>query len=263
MLVCDFDGTLVGPSGEGLESAKEVIRLCEDRDVRFVIATGRAFGALEKYLEILNVKEPVITNGGTIVCALGEEPVFQKVISSKSAKKIARALSGLAIPHYFMEGKGMVTNRGGPETEKYSKMLGYPIRIDPALDVGSLTPTQVVVRLPKDRLHLSDLLTQESWLEGHGVGDVSALRCLPHLIEMKARGTSKVTGLEFLSERFGIKAREVLAIGDGPNDIDMLKWAGHSACTANADASVKACVPLVSRGNYGTGVLEIVKGMLG
>ena len=54
------------------------------------------------------------------------------------------------------------------------------------------------------------------------------------LLEISARGVTKATGLARFCATLGIEASEVAAIGDMPNDLSMLEWAGASYAVANA-----------------------------
>ncbi len=58
------------------------------------------------------------------------------------------------------------------------------------------------------------------------------------LLEMSAQGVTKATTLAALCADLGVDTAEVLAVGDMPNDIDMLAWAGTSYAMANAHETV-------------------------
>src|SRR6266498_3556094 len=72
---------------------------------------------------------------------------------------------------------------------------------------------------------------------------------VPDLVEAVAAGVSKATGLAWLAARLGVDQTDVLAFGDMPNDVPMLRWAGqgvavadgHPAALAAADALTGPC----------------------
>ncbi len=262
MLACDFDGTLVGPGDRGLDDTRKVMELCALQGVRFTIATGRAFGAIEKYLRSLQISGPVITNGGAMVSALDRDPIMEQPIDPRVCREIVSELRRTRVPFYLTVGKHMVTEWDGPETLDYSQNLGYAIRTVPSLSGKEFSPTQIVVRLPANRRDLADLITARSWVRDRFGPGVSVIRSLPHLIEFQAEGVSKGKGLEFLASGMGLSASEVLAVGDSLNDLDMLAWAGHRACVANSHPLVMKSVPLVSGESYAAGVLEIARQVL-
>jgi Cof subfamily protein (haloacid dehalogenase superfamily) len=74
----------------------------------------------------------------------------------------------------------------------------------------------------------------------------SATRWYPTFADIVARGVDKSTGLEKIGAYFGLSAAEMMAIGDGGNDISMLKYAGTSVAMGNADEEVKRAAGYVT-----------------
>lgn len=257
LVACDLDGTLLGPGETGLDTALEVAGLCRKHNLRFTIATGRVFGAVVKYIEHLGITEPVITNGGALVSAVGEEPLYEKSIDASLARTVLRYLRSLNLPFYFVSGKDMLTEWEGAETAAYSENISYDIRIVPSLEELGISPTQIVVRTEAhEAVELLEAF-RSRWTT-----ELSIIRSLPHLIELQAPGVSKARALEFLARSYGLDASKVLAVGDGLNDIDMLSWAGQSACVGNACDEVKEVAMYKASGLYAKGVLEAVKNSL-
>lgn len=254
LLACDLDGTLLGPGGAGLATAKEVVDYCRVRGVHFTIATGRVFGAVERYLSHLEIADPVITNGGAMVAALGREPLMEKPIDPKTAASIARELRREGLPFYLIVGKHMVTEWSGPDTAQYSASLSFDIRVVPSVSTLGIAPTQVAVRVPPGDAAAYVRVFRSLWSPR-----ITVLHSLPHLIELQAEGVSKAGGLEFLAGTLGVAREEVLAVGDSLNDLDMLAWAGHSACVGNAHPEVAARVEVVAQAQFAEGILEILK----
>ncbi len=71
-----------------------------------------------------------------------------------------------------------------------------------------------------------------------------------HNAEIMDSKASKARGLEYLLQEFGISARDVMAIGDGENDLPMLKLAGYSVAMQNAEEIVKQRVDEVTKFSY-------------
>ena len=83
------------------------------------------------------------------------------------------------------------------------------------------------------------------------------------LLEVGARGVTKAIGLAELAESHGITAAEVVAIGDMPNDIPMLEWAGTSYAVANAHPAAKAAAGAVVGRNEDDAVAIVIEELLG
>jgi Cof subfamily protein (haloacid dehalogenase superfamily) len=75
-----------------------------------------------------------------------------------------------------------------------------------------------------------------------------------HFVEVTAPGVSKAWALQNYCSSRGIAAAEVIAFGDMPNDLPMLRWAGCGVAVANAHPEVLAAADLVTRSNDADGV---------
>jgi hydroxymethylpyrimidine pyrophosphatase-like HAD family hydrolase len=65
-------------------------------------------------------------------------------------------------------------------------------------------------------------------------------------LDLAPAGVSKASGLESVCRRLGVAAGDVLAIGDGRNDIEMLQWAGRGVAMGQAPLSVQEAADFVT-----------------
>jgi hydroxymethylpyrimidine pyrophosphatase-like HAD family hydrolase len=79
------------------------------------------------------------------------------------------------------------------------------------------------------------------------------------MIEMSVRGVTKGTGLAEVADRYGVAAADVVAFGDMPNDVPMLRWAGHGVAMANAHADLLAVADEVTASNAEDGVAQVLE----
>ena len=79
------------------------------------------------------------------------------------------------------------------------------------------------------------------------------------LIEISAPGITKGAGLARLAAELGIAPAEVLAVGDMPNDLSMLRWAGHGVAMANAHRTVLEAADEITAGNSEDGLAAILE----
>jgi hydroxymethylpyrimidine pyrophosphatase-like HAD family hydrolase len=83
------------------------------------------------------------------------------------------------------------------------------------------------------------------------------------VVEVSAAGVTKAFALERVCGGLGVPPAEVIAIGDMPNDLTMLAWAGRSVAVANADPEVLAAVDEVTASNEDDGVALVLERLLG
>jgi hydroxymethylpyrimidine pyrophosphatase-like HAD family hydrolase len=82
------------------------------------------------------------------------------------------------------------------------------------------------------------------------------------LLEISAPGVTKATGLAELADALGVAAHEVLAIGDMPNDLPMLLWAGRSYAVANAHPAVREAADETIGSNDEDAVATLIEKLL-
>ena len=113
--------------------------------------------------------------------------------------------------------------------------------IESADQLGSRPVTRIIVRDP----HRSDAeflaLAEQLGLHGveYFVGWSAWLDIVPD-------GVTKASGLADVVAEFGLDAPDVLAVGDGRNDVEMLSWAGRGVAMGQSPAEVQAAADAVT-----------------
>lgn len=81
-------------------------------------------------------------------------------------------------------------------------------------------------------------------------------------VEISAAGVNKASALRLICDDMGIVAEEVVAIGDMPNDLPMLNWAGRGIAMANAHPMVLAEAREATASNLEDGVALVLESLL-
>ncbi|MFF5230743.1 HAD family hydrolase [Dactylosporangium sp. NPDC000521] len=79
------------------------------------------------------------------------------------------------------------------------------------------------------------------------------------LVELAAPGVDKGSGLAWVAAHLGVGAETAVAFGDMPNDIPMLRWAGHGVAVANADPEVLRVAAEITASNVDDGVARVLE----
>lgn len=85
------------------------------------------------------------------------------------------------------------------------------------------------------------------------------VRSQDNILEILPRGVSKASALKELVEDLGLTADQVMAIGDAPNDIEMLTYAGLGVAMENASAAIKPLADKVTLTNDMAGVAQAIR----
>lgn len=87
----------------------------------------------------------------------------------------------------------------------------------------------------------------------------TVLKSAPYFLEILDKRVNKGTGVKSLADALGIKAEEVMAIGDQENDIAMIEYAGVGVAMDNAIGSVKEIANFVTKSNLEDGVAYAIE----
>jgi hydroxymethylpyrimidine pyrophosphatase-like HAD family hydrolase len=105
--------------------------------------------------------------------------------------------------------------------------------------------TRVIIRDPQSSAE--DFIALAARLGLHGTSYFVGFTAW---LDLAPAGVSKASALALVADQLGVSSAEVLAIGDGRNDVEMLAWAGRGVAMGQAPPEVKAVADSV------TGTLE-------
>ena len=256
LLALDLDGTLLNSRGEITQANREAIIAAEQAGVLVTIATGRRFrDALPVGLE-LRLNAPLVTHNGALLKFAGTlETVAASLLDLSTTREIVRAgkqFGGDALVSADPSGKGsLLYDRVSDDNIPLQRYLAWATRLhgdgaDDAVvhveDLDSALPDHKVIHIsfsgackPMDRML--------GFLEAELSDSVTILPTIyPKLdftlIDILPPGATKGTGLEKLAQINGLKAENVMVVGDNFNDLGMLEYAGTPVIMGNADPSL-------------------------
>ena len=106
--------------------------------------------------------------------------------------------------------------------------------------------------------HTADAMLARAQAAVGDAAEVTHSNSAGDLLEISAVGVSKATALTALCARRGVAAERVIAFGDMPNDLSMLRWAGHAVAVAGSHPEVLEAVDEVTAGNDEEGVARVL-----
>ena len=229
MVALDIDGTLVNHQGELPHAVREAVAKI---DVPAVLATGRGlFGAVPIH-EALGLQggHAVVSNGA--VTATMSPLKVQTEITFDPRPIIDHVMEVYPQALIAVEevGVGYRLNQLFPVGE-----LQGELHIESIEELASRPAPRVIIRDPngyadsfQDLAHSLDL---------HSVSYVIGWSAW---LDITPEGVTKASALDPLCRLKGIDPKDVLAIGDGNNDIEMLQWAGRGVAIGDASEQVQA-----------------------
>jgi len=250
----DLDGTLLDSDHKISSTNKEVLRKLEDKGIKIFLATGRSYESMRSYHEELNLTTPAICyNGAKIIYSNGSEkeyPVKERPL--KTLIEIAREYkTHLNLYQHEIWYSENITNK---ETELYKEISGLkPVKKDfDRLD--EMFSTKVLYVGEHE-----NLLEIEKDIKEKLGDSVYTTFSRPFFLEILDGNVNKGTTMKNIMEEEDIPLSQVIALGDGLNDKEMLETAGIGVAMDGAFEELKQVADHVTTSNDNSGVGEFLK----
>jgi HAD superfamily hydrolase (TIGR01484 family) len=242
LVALDIDGTLFGAGhGTGVvdETISPAVQAAVDRvldaGVPVVLATGRSTFGITGVLDMLGLPRGdgqalTVASNGSVTFAY--PPVEILSTETFDASEVVHMLLE-HVPDALVAveeiGVGYRLNRHFPEGEITGRMT-----VQSVAELVAEPVTRVIIRDPDSSEEDFVALAEKIGLHGinYFIGWTAWLDLAP-------ADVSKASGLASVCSRLGVEATDVLAIGDGRNDIEMLQWAGRGVAMGQATLSVQ------------------------
>jgi Cof subfamily protein (haloacid dehalogenase superfamily) len=238
LVVCDLDGTLLTPEHRLGDYSRSVLARLRAQGVELMLASGRHFQDIRLLSDALGGNGCLISSNGAAVHDRQARLLQRTPIDPECVRFLIDdpAFRGVHVNIYRSE--DWLVERPEPNLLRYHRDSGFHYRI---ADLGTMAPDDVLKVFyygePTELKRLDTLISER-------VGDrVSTTFSLPVTLEVMAAEVSKGAALAHVAQRMGIALSEVIAFGDGMNDLEMLNLAGTGILMANADPRLKAALP--------------------
>ena len=237
LVALDIDGTLVDAESRMPATVKRAVGAVAEAGVPVVLSTGRSWWATQIVFDELQLPPgwAVASNGSKVITY---PPVEVHVDHLFDPQDVIRQVAGLA-PEALIaveEGMSWRVSRPFPEGELHGDVVVESIE-----ELASRPVSRVVIRDPNSSEEKFQQLTDRLNLH-----EVAYFIGWSAWLDIAPQGIDKAHGLQRVVDELGLSASDVLAIGDGRNDIEMLQWAGRGVAMGNAPDDVRAAADAVT-----------------
>lgn len=267
LIATDMDGTLLDPKGQvDLPRLEKLLDQLEEREIRFVIATGNEIHRVKQLLGHLTERVVLIVANGARIFE-GNQLLQAQTWDDDMVNRALEFFKGRECQDQFV-----VTSMNGgfvkegtvftqlenfmtPEMiELFYQRMNFVEELESHLFGGVLKMSLVVGEERSD----SVLEEINQLFNGHVQAVSSGYGC----IDILRSGIHKAWGLQELLKRWDIKAEEIMAFGDSENDVEMLQLAGIAYAMENADDKAKAVATDFAPSNSQAGVYQVLEDWL-
>ncbi|AKI97407.1 Cof-type HAD-IIB family hydrolase [Kosmotoga pacifica] len=239
LIVSDLDGTILKKDSTLSDKVINSVEKLRESGIDLTIATGRILESALPYITRLKITKPVILyNGAKIYDPLKKEYVYQAFFKENEKHQLFTVLQREGLHAVLFTENGAYVFNLSPLIDSFRTHDGIELKSSP---LSELQRTELIKVMIIDEPVIIDKIQEKL---GPELGEFcSVLRSEKEFLELLPGGVNKGTALERLCELLEISLDDTIAMGDNPNDFEMLKRArlgiaageSHSALNEVAD----------------------------
>ena len=258
LVALDIDGTLLAwIKDEGTTYEKinppvyDAVQRARAAGAHIVLSSGRSPFGMAPIADLLDLTEPdgepawaVASNGAVIFRYPPLTVLHEETFDARDAVRAVLAEHPEALVAVEERGVGYRLNRPFPMGELSGEMIVTDVEemiADPV--------SRVIIRDPEATAE--EFVALAARLGLHGTNYVVGWTAW---LDLSPQGVDKSSGLHHVCTELGLAAADVLAIGDGRNDIEMLRWAGRGVAMGQAVEEVRGAADDVTGTVFDDGV---------
>jgi hypothetical protein len=266
LLVLDIDGTLTASNGRISPQVREAVRAAVSSGCLVTLATGRSFLLARAYAVELDLRLPLIVHSGAAVRdSASGQVLYESPVPIDAARRMATVASAYGLQPVLFQGGRLsdlvVTGLEAQDTDASRWYLGNKteqlIRRPPHALVDGVPPLNIAVPASSDQALA--LLPQVIDIPGCRTFITRFPQHSWTLVEGLAANCSKAAAMAYLARQLGVGMENVIAVGDQPNDLEMIEAAGLGVAMGNAAPEVRACADTVAPSHDEDGVAWVIE----
>jgi len=270
LVALDLDGTCLDDRQRLAPRTRDAVRATVAAGTVVVVATGRMYRSALPWARELGVTAPLICYQGAVVrelppagaagaggAAMGPA-LFEDPLDAATAERALSIARGGGWHFQAYQDDELLCEEDRPEAHHYARIAGVEIRlVDDLVPVLRRGSTKVVcVVLNEDETARCEAALRR------GLGEAALVtRSQAEYVEVTNPIASKGRALRRLCERLEVALDDVVAVGDAPNDADLLAAAGFGVAVAGAPESLLVHADAVCASPAGAGVADVLEGL--
>lgn len=260
LVALDIDGTLLDYDQTLSDVVRDAVRDVRAAGHHVVLASGRSLIAMTPVARLLGIETGwmVCSNGSVTVRLDPERPggwVVERTETFDPEPALRLLRQELPEARFAVEdvGVGFRLNELFPDGE----LDGEHSVVDFEELAAGGEVTRVVVRSPD-----ATSTDFHRLVERLGLDDVTYAVGWTAWMDIAPQGVTKATALDHVRERLGVEPACTLAVGDGHNDVEMLRWAARGVAMGHADEAVRAVADEVTGTIEEDGAATVLRSLL-
>lgn len=259
VLVLDIDGTLTNSKKEISPKTLDAVMRAQDEGIKVVIASGRPTAGIKKIAKAIKLDEyggyVLSYNGGKITNFQTGEVVYNETLPKEMIPSIYEEAVDNHVGIVTYEGNDAIAGNG---IDKYNQIEA---RIN-GIGLREVENFPDYVKFPVNKCLLTGepehMAEVEQKLKDRFGNFLNIFRSEPFFVEVMPQNIDKAYSLGKLLKHLELERSQMIACGDGFNDLSMIKYAGLGVAMANAQDIVKEAADYITLSNDEDGVAKVI-----
>ncbi len=260
VLVLDIDGTLVNSKKEVTENTKKAIKKLQEKGIKIVLASGRPVCGIERVAKEIELDKYdsylVSYNGGKVINYKTKEVIYEKTMSEKYIPALYKFADDNNVAIITYDEPLAITNDANDEYVLLETGInGLECKqVDDFVAEIKEPVIKCLIVGEGDKMAQLEIQAREMFGK-----ELNVFRSEPHFLEITPQHIDKAYSLGKLLESLGLTREEMVACGDGFNDISMIEYAGLGVAMENAQQKVKDVADYITVSNDEDGVAKVIE----
>ena len=263
LVAIDLDGTLVTDEKELTPKTIETIKKASKKGVKIVLSSGRSFYRLERFIDALDLRKEnqctICFNGGMIVENKTKEMLYSKNLNAEEVEELIQLGKALRLPI-------MIYSRDTHYVETIPEVVQKNTKNLKGMNLKVVNFNQINFNKPENYIYKvcfidkpEKIIEKRKQISEEILKKYEITSSVPEYLEIVKKGIKKSEAIKVVMEKYHIQQDEVMAIGDGENDVEMLEFAGLGIAMENAKEEVKRFANDVTTSNNHDGVANAIE----
>ena len=244
----DIDKTLLSDKDGSLpESTRKALKMLQKKNIKIFVASGRHITEIEDQ-PIKDIPfDGYVCLNGQLILNKQKEIIHAYPLNKEDTKNIVRIFKQRTIPIVLVQEKELYINYTNEYVKKAQDAISSPLP-----DINPYQENDIYQITAFSNEHQTAIIMND-------LPNCKMTRWNPYGVDIISNKGGKSAGIKDILSYYKIKQDQIMAFGDGENDIDMLKFAKISVAMGDADPSVKKVADHITDTAENNGIFNALK----
>ncbi len=257
LLAIDLDDTLLSEDLSISQANIDAIKSAESKGIKILLCSGRTYESMMPYVKMIDIHKSddfIISYNGAFIHTIDGKEIFKRVIDGPKLERLIDIGRDNNITTQLY-GSSFIIEKMTEKAVMYEYLTGIK-----AIIVEDLKEIKSSIKVLFNHKPGEELEALRQQIITEFGNEFNIFYSKPMYIEVLNKEASKGLAVIEVAKKLGIKTEEIVAMGDGFNDLSMIEYAGLGVAVKNAPNLVKEAADYVTKNDHNhNAVAEVIE----